>query len=72
MTPRKKRVDNSDQSLNKLINLNGAGEDKVIQELVGGSLAGMGNLDAAKLAIALQQIVRGENEVDEHRAAFMV
>lgn len=67
--PRKKKLSAAEQAsqeaeiLNKKINPTGEGEHEAIKALMSPEFERMSNLDAAQVALMLQEIVRGQNSL---------
>ena len=65
----KKRLSRIEQAqqeeniLNSQVRLDGVGEDKVIQELLSDDFVKADNVDAMDIALALQELVRGQNSI---------
>jgi hypothetical protein len=64
--PRKKKVDNVSEQIERLesqVRLDGVGEDAAVKALVDGTFETATNTEAFDIAIALQQLVRGQNSI---------
>ena len=64
--PRKKKVDNTSEQIERLesqVRLDGVGEDPAVKALVDGTFEKASNVEAFDIAAMLQQIVRGQNSI---------
>lgn len=67
LMPRKRKdtTARAEEALSKVVNPTGAGEDPVIQDLLNGEMATASDKDALDMALAMQQILRGQNSLLE-------
>ena len=63
--PRKKKIDisNEQETLNRTIDTTGNDPDPAVNALMSDDFIKMSNLDAAQIALALQQIIRDQNSL---------
>lgn len=61
MTRRKKTVAEQDATLDAVVNPTGAGEDSAVRELLQGEMATASDSEALEIALALRQIIRGQD-----------
>lgn len=61
--PKQKPIHEQQDTLDKKILISGQGEDPVVQDLVKGKIRKASNKDALDMALALQQIIRGQESI---------
>lgn len=64
--PRKRKVDNSNEQLERLnsqVRLDGVGEDPAVKAMLSPEFAEMPNSQALDIALALQDLIRGQNSI---------
>lgn len=69
MSP-KRKVDRSEEVLRTPVNLDGAGEDQVIKDLVSDKFSKGTNQEALDIGLALQTIIRGQTSLLENQQQF--
>lgn len=67
MSRQRIRRDNSEEALSKTVRLDGVGEDPAVRAMLSEDFVKGSNKDALDIALALQQLVRGQNSIMDNQ-----